>query len=118
MAFAFQSVLDDVRRLHSWYLERQQHWHDKLWVKEEQWAKFYKLRCLHCPCTKCKGHFLYIITNVREHFIYNVRDPRFKVWRGWSSNVLLNKEHKRRILGFQQDSSPRSLILLLICIVA
>jgi hypothetical protein len=25
MAFVFQSVLDDVRRLHSWYLERQQH---------------------------------------------------------------------------------------------
>jgi hypothetical protein len=82
MAYVFQDVLGDARILPLWHVRRQQHRDDRLWIREEQHANLYQLKHLHCPCTKCKGHFLYNITNVKEHLIHNGRDPRYRVWRG------------------------------------
>ncbi len=96
MAFVFHDVLDDVKRLPLWHVRRQQHWDDRLWIREEQWVNLYQLKHLHCPSTKCKGCFLYNITNVREHLIYNGRDPTwYQLWRGPCNKDSSNKEWEK-----------------------
>jgi hypothetical protein len=81
MAFDLQNALEDIRRLPLWHVRRHQCRDVRLWVREKQRAHIYKLKQIHCPCTKCKGRFSYTLTNVRNHIIHNGRDASFRVWR-------------------------------------
>jgi hypothetical protein len=65
----------------------------------------YALKKLHCFCAKCKGRTLCIVTNVRNHLIFNGRYLSFRVWRGPKNRNSLGEvwevEFKRPIE--QQD---------------
>jgi len=92
MASILPDALCNPQILPLLHVKKQQHRDDKLWVREEQRARLYNLKCLHCPCTKCKGHFLYTIGNVRGHLIHNERDLRFRIWIGPCTRDLLDEE--------------------------
>jgi len=72
----------DLRSLPLWHPRRQQHKDGRLWVQEEQRARLYALKRLHCPYAKCKGHTSCTMANVRNHFIFNGRDSSFRVSEG------------------------------------
>lgn len=114
MASILHVVLDDVKRLPLWHVRWQHYRDDRLWVREDNRVKFYKLTCSYCPCTKCKGRFLYIVGHMREHLIHNGNDPRFRVWRSLGSRDSSDEEWEedfRRPVGQQ----TQKLIMELIC---
>jgi hypothetical protein len=55
---------------------------DHLWNQELQKAWFFNVKHLHCPCTVCMGQRRLLIKTVRDHLIWNGRDPRLRLWRG------------------------------------
>jgi hypothetical protein len=94
MAFVLQDALEDIKKLLLWHVRRQQCQIDRLWVREEQKAHFYKLKCTHCPSIKCKGHFSYKLENMKDHFIHNGRDASFRVWKGLNNKNFSDEKWK------------------------
>jgi hypothetical protein len=72
----------DIRRLPLSDRRRQLLRDDNLWRREQEKARLYGLRRIHCPCAKCKGRTQWSIAKVKDHLIQNGREPSFRVWRG------------------------------------
>ena len=72
----------DIGRLPLSDRSRQQRRDDRLWRREQERAKLYGLRRIHCPCSKCKGRVQCYVAKVKDHLIRNGREPSFRVWRG------------------------------------
>src|ERR1700738_2691615 len=72
----------DLRRLPLGDKRRQQRRDNRLWRREQERARLYGLRRIHCPCSKCKGRVQCSIAKVKDHLIRNGREPNFRVWRG------------------------------------
>ena len=72
----------DIRRLPLSDRRRQLLRDDNLWRREQERARLYGLRRIHCPCAKCRGRTQWSIAKVKDHLIRNGREPNFRVWRG------------------------------------
>ena len=72
----------DIGRLPLNDRRRQQLRDDHLWRREQERARLYGLRRIHCPCNRCKGRVQRHIPSVKIHLIRFGRDPAFRVWRG------------------------------------
>jgi hypothetical protein len=78
---------------------RQQLRDDRLWRREQERARLYGLRRIHCPCAKCKGRTQCSIAKVKEHLIRNGREPSFRVWRGPGERDGSDEEWEAELRG-------------------
>jgi hypothetical protein len=77
------------RRFHVSDERRQRLRDDRLWTREDQRARFFNQKSLHCSYSRCRGRRRWLLATVRDHLIRNGRHPDFQVWRGpgeWDSS--------------------------------
>ena len=69
----------------------QQHRDNHLWKREQEKATLYKLKRLHCPCSKCKGQVQRLLAKIKDDLIHFGRQSS-KFWRSLGARDACNDE--------------------------